>query len=783
MDKYKLTESQKTKKRAIAFVEEIAPYTHGMSNSSEEYRRDLANYRLYNNIIDQKEFEDFCNPLKLDIPFKRDVIKPYNKAYTYIDVLRGEELKRSDKPSATLIGRNAIEKKNQELKETYMKVIRSRIQAEIRKQVLLQQGKDPSELEEEVGQYMSPEDIDTGEFKSELEILANHIINYAQYKHDMLNSKNEGFFHALITGKECIYVGRNNPNGEPEIRVLNPLFLFYDKSPNTKYIQDGSWAEYRTIRTPYEVLEMYGDELTDKDKASIMDDASYDMALGGMQIRNPMYHVGKSWDTRHAEQLNEHLTNPDYLEDEHGLYGTSYYNGKSIYKDRVTVSHIEWKWLRKVGFLTYINKYGDEETTVVSEEYKVPKDAIKVRYRNKFNKMVDRYEWGEGSEFSMIEYMWVPDVWEATRIGHNIYVRVRRKPGQTISPDTPFNNKLSYKGLKYSAANTEVISVQGRMKPFLYLYIGVLYKLGDLIARTVGPVQDIDASMIDPELGLEKTLFYQRKGLNLYNSITTPEGARYNMSRPQPGRVNQISAYADINQFINLAQWLEMEIGKAAGISPQRAAQFSSDTNVSDNQQAITQSSHMTEVLFTEHNTLWRHILNDYIGEFIDYMRDYFNSTSNDDFFLSYILPGKGTVAVSILPEHLNLLTEVGIFVTNATDNYRYIEDMVNLSLTAMQNGQATFEDISNIIKAKTQGTSVEEVHKMIQLSRKRQEEREAQQQQAQQKAMELQQKMQRDAMLYQEELARQTDLLKIQAETEGKKQVEQIKQSSKQSS
>ena len=65
-----------------------------MNSPGSLYDKKLANYRLYNNILDQADFERECNPLGLEVGQFRDEIQPYNKTYNKIQVLLDEENKR-----------------------------------------------------------------------------------------------------------------------------------------------------------------------------------------------------------------------------------------------------------------------------------------------------------------------------------------------------------------------------------------------------------------------------------------------------------------------------------------------------------------------------------------------------------------------------------------------------------------------------------------------------------------------------------------------------------------
>lgn len=70
--------------------------TYGVvSSTSTNYHRMLSNYQLYNNELNQADFEKECNPLNIDIGAFKDTIQPYNKTYNKIQVLLSEEIKTS----------------------------------------------------------------------------------------------------------------------------------------------------------------------------------------------------------------------------------------------------------------------------------------------------------------------------------------------------------------------------------------------------------------------------------------------------------------------------------------------------------------------------------------------------------------------------------------------------------------------------------------------------------------------------------------------------------------
>lgn len=740
---YRLKESEKTKERAKKLMDEFAPSYMSMSpHTIEEYNKDVANYRLYNNLITQEEFEPYCNPLGIEVAKVTKEIKPYNKTYQNIDVLLGEELKLADDFYAYLLNSETDPIADLEFKahvDNSVDQIMKVLEAKARKQAGNISEEEWKQKYEQMMQELNVDKLIDGiyNFKTYPEIFSNFVIGYLKFARDLDQLKNEGFFHALITDKEVVYVGHKH--GQPHMEVLNPLFTFFEKTNSVKYIQDGDWAGRINFATASEIVELFGDELT-SDEAKRFEDKEMSNSKATPKKRiDPQ--VGNTFTNR---VLLRKFANFQYInqdEVETGLYGDNYtprsFNTYNLYE----VVHMEWKWQRRVGFLTYLDEYNEEQTEIVDGNYPVPKDALKTKYTNHFDREVTAYEWldPEG-KLRSIEYMWIPDIWEGYRIDGDIFVKVRRRPNQNVSIENPFDAKLSYHGRRFNATNAPSISMMGRMKPYQFLYFVAMYQLGELVSKNKGPLITLDASQIDPNLGngdpklaLEKTLWYQQHGLIVYNSMINTQGGDMPPTRAPGGQVVNASATVDILNLTQILSWLEIEIGKAAGISPQRLAQFSTSTNVSDNQQAIMQSSHITEKYFSFHNKLWADIINSYIMNY----RIWAEKRLKDGKAVSieYLLPNKIRQALKITPQHLRYV-DMGVFVSASGGSERYLQQMEELTLTFAQN-DATIVDISNILKSRMQGTSPEELHEELVKAEKARQERESQMMEQQAKLQE----------------------------------------------
>lgn len=752
--KYYLSEVEKyanDKKLAKEYMDEIIP------KFSQSWIRDydnlLSNYRLYNNDISKEDFERVCNPLGIDVGQYREEVLPYNKTYQKIDVLLGEEYKRGLNYSLALLNPKALEQKDKELRQLYMQYIQEIVDRELQINQAQLEGKTEEEIQqirEEALASKTPEDIEAMTFLSQLEILGNNIMNYGIHHQSVRDKKNDGFKHALLSDNEVVYVGVHR--GEPRIELLNSILCFYEKDAETRYIQDGDVAGHRVVMSVQKILEKYGQAMTKEEREK------FENRIPGERITEITGAIDPYRENTLTNRVLKRIHNEEFIDHDIGTYGgdedpmSSY----ASFEDYEVVVNVEWKWMREVIILTSIDEYGEETIDIVDSSYPIPKDAQKIEFTNRFGDPSTKYEWIDlaGIPFSA-EKLYIPRVWEGTRIGEDIYVNVREKLYQPLDIEDPYKCQLGYHGIVYNAMNARSMSMMERMKPFQFLFFVVLHQIKELIPKHLGPIQNLDTSMIDPNLAgvkgegeeadgyedaLNKTLFYRQKGLNIYNSMINNIGGQAretSVSRPQPGSVENMSVAQDLNNLITLLGWIDNQIGMAAGVSPQREASFSPNSNVTDNQQAIVQSSHITEHYFRKHNGLWKEILESYINYAKLAWKD---QSKRKQFILS-----DGSLRLLEFDETSFENASFGLFVTDTGRNEEYINKMEELALTFMQN-DGSVEQISYILKARAAGTSPEEVHREIVKMQKAREELQAQMQKAQNESAEKIQKMELDA-------------------------------------
>lgn len=649
-----------------------------------DFLRKLTAYRLYNNILDQKDFEKECDPLGIEAEEFKDIIQPYNKSYNKINVLLGEEWKRPMNFKAFMIGNEGSNRYIREKGSRLKTLIDSNFEIERQKYTMaMAQGIDPSQLDEEqikqiqsqVDTIIRPQDLEkfmNVEWRDSVEIASDEMLQFLLREQDIKLKKNDGFKHALLGAEEFTWVGEIN--GKPTVELLNSLKVFYHKSSEVRYIQDGFFAGYRQRMTVGDVLDRYGESMSKEDKDKIDED----YRGGVMGMRSDLLR-SRAYDNKNLNtSLEWRLGNKGGLEE--GSYGAS--NTFDI-----DVVHVEWRSQRKVGFLTFIDEEGVSQMELVDEKYTMPPSAKSVKYKDNNNNGKTKYLFTDEKGFpAELEWGWIPEVWEGTRIGEDIYVNIGPKKLQYRQIENPFKVKLGYHGVIYNAMNAPNISVMDRMKPFQYLYFIVMHKMKQILAADASPLINIDKSMIPKKLSNEEYLHYVKLGINFYDSQQNNEGGQP-LSGQKLTYETQRSTAQHVVNYISILQALDEQIGEVAGVTRQREGQTSTYESVTGTQTAIVQSSHITETLFTVHNMLWEQILT----TLLETAKSVWGAEERR---MPYVLSDLTRGVLKVNPEDFQGV-DMSVFITdNNTDN-EVLNQMRQRSVELLQNGSK----LSDVLK------------------------------------------------------------------------------------
>lgn len=576
IEKQRLTRRQKNAENKKYFREQLDSLDRlsfingGMFGFSKdiygisEYRRMKINYDLFNNIINKSDFEHICSPFgkevgELPADFtNKDIISGKIKA------LLGMEMKRPFSWKVVATNEEATTRIEQAetdmLKDFVISSIMGPIRTEIEQQYQEEiQGRELTPDEQRSIQQQIAQELQTRtpyeikkymarEHQDPSEILAQQILEYLIEKQDIRMKFNKAWKHGLIAGREIFWVGI--VNGEPVIKVINPLRFDYDKSPDLDYIEEGEWAVYEMYMTPSEVIKHFGSELTDKEIDEIYE----------------QYSSASSFPDSSFTFRND---------------GTSAVAG-------IRVLHGEWKGLKKIKFITGVDpETGEVYEDIQDEEYKLNPEI------------------GDISE----EIEWIVTKFEGYKIGEDKYAFLREVPGQFKDLDNLYNCKLSFIGAAYDNLNAEVTSLVDRMKYWQYFYNIITYRIELLTASDEGKKLLLNLNLIPKGSGLSTEKWMHYFTANKIGFMDPKEEGNRNSDITQAAKEIDMSLASDIQKYIALAEYIEKRCGESVGITRQIEGQLEPRDAVRNTQQALIQSANILEPYFEVHNNIKRNVL------------------------------------------------------------------------------------------------------------------------------------------------------------------------------
>ncbi len=520
-------------------------------------------------------------------------------------------------------------------------------------------------------------------------VQGQNALNYIMQNEEIYDKFQKAFFHYLVAGE--VYSHKGVRRSEPFYDVINPLDVDYDKDPDLEFVEDGDWAMVRRFSHASTIIDHYGEYLTDEQI---------------LELENPRH---SSVDT--------------YL-----LYRSEASGGDAnISRNRtIEVITVYWKSRKRIGFMTYMDPLtGMEEEMEVVEGFRMPPELK--------------------ATGAKVRYEWVNEVWEGTRIDGRYYINVNPIPNQRTSLDNPSLCKLPINGRRYSDINSENISLVALGIPYQLNYNIFKYRMELALARSKDIIAQFDINMIPKKWDLDKFMYYV-EGTGIAWVDYNKEGVQLS---PQHQSVLDMSIKT-IGQYIQLLESIFSEWERISGVNRQRQGMVGPYEGKASSQQAIMQSSHITEDLFRKFNRFEQREMQG----LLDYSKEAWVNGKK----ATYVLPDN-QIDMFDLDTEDHMESEYGIFVSDAGRDLEKLDQAKQLSQSMIQNGMKTSEvldlfDTENFpgIKAK------------IRAAEKAREELEQKQQevQNQQKQQEMQLKQQ---AMEQEKLEKDKDR-QVQIET-----------------
>lgn len=763
----KIDEKSKYADEGKWFKEIMDYYVPFSSTLSEDYESLRTAYQIVNNDLSafNEKIKKFCDPMGDNIaPIEDSEIEPYPELHNSLNILKGEMLGRKDNYNLVLLSSNAVKTKNDELKNLIKLSLDEKAAIDMQLQGITNP-EDQKAYYESLRTQQEPEDLLNKDWRSELEIIHNRILKYAIFKENIIEKKVDSFEDVIVGDRSFVYSGWKF--GRPYLEVRNPLFIDFQKSPNEKRVEKSDWIAYRKPITLAEAIEFYNLKEEEIErlggfKAQVLDE------------RHNIYNKAKPVFDKTLQDLT--LSNTLGAEKTQGLNQTSSDGSELIWE-----THFEFKAFKKIIFITTRDEYNVSIVTPVSD-FDIPKEAKKQSFLNRFDQMSEKYSWIDSltGEFIEAEILYIPRKYEIIRLGSDIYPVYREVPYQFISIEQPYSEfELSTKGMIFNARNAKSVSpIQRALPPYLqYCFVKAIQNRE--LSKYQGYIQSIDVDQIPDNLGKDvdgkpirdKVATYlnilRKTSRDFYSGSQNSLGGLPPSTRSPGSSGFLLGTAVELLNLQNLLEYLKREISMAMGISPQRQSNFQTNTNVSDNQQAINQSYAITEPYFYGHSQIWRSALNEYIKNFRIYCKNQFEFHNQTELSFQYYLPDNTSEVLKITPNNLSH-EDIGLVLVSSLSTEKYAQYMLQYAQAFAQNAGEGAAVISTIIKDIVLGSSPEEIHKRIQIEEKRQFERQSklqeQQSSSQKELQQMQVEMRKDEQEHEIYLAK--------LEIEGKKEI-----------
>ncbi len=278
-----------------------------------------------------------------------------------------------------------------------------------------------------------------------------------------------------------------------------------------------------------------------------------------------------------------------------------------------------------------------------------------------------------------------------------------------------------------------------RLKPFAYLYDVIHDRLNKLIAQNYGKIIQLDKAKIPDDWSVDKWLYYATVNkLAVYNSFN--EGKKGASTGKLAGALNNNNSGVidaelgnSIQQYLNILEFIKLEIGEFSGITRQREGQIKNRETVGGVERSTLQSSYITEWLFIPHESVKKRVLEAFIETAKIALRG-----RNKKF--PYILPDFAMKMVDIDGDEF-AESSYGLVVDNSEASQKLNQQIETLAQAALQNQALKFSTIMKLYST----ASLAEKQRYVQNEEEENQARMQQQQEMemQQQQMTLEQEMQ----------------------------------------
>ncbi len=644
--KEKISDDYEWAKRCVNVAISMVGAVSGSSRRSPASRKQ-RNYNLFNGRFDKNDMAFEIQPLSLQgftFPAELQYRDIVSPIFT---LLFGEEIKRGCSFVVRAVNDDAISSKEEKQKNAVLSKLQEFLTSE--------NPEDPQEALKKVQKYY------TYEYQDMREKTASDLLTYLRQSLKLDQEFSKGWEDVLLAGEEIYEI--DIISGQPIARRKNPLETGFLLSHNSDQLDDADLIVVDTFMPVGQVIDEYWETLS-TDEIDDLESAA--------DLRIQMNEQFSLFPQKDFIGIGDGL-----VPESHGAYLDD--------KGNVRVTKVIWKSRKKIGELTYMDENNEQQKTYVDEDYKGNKQ--------------DKDE--------TVDWFWINEYWETTRLKKNIYKNIRPRRLQFREMDNISKAKSGFVGTVCNANNAQSVSLMDRLVPWIYLYITLWYRTELLMAANQGKIATIDLSLIPAGWEVDKWMYYASiMKFAFVDSFN--EGQKGASTGKLAGNIADHNKSIDletgnsIQHYISLLDYIENKIHDLSGVSRQRLGAINTSEGVGNVQRSVTQSAIITEKWFQVHNWTKQRVLE----QLIETAKVAYGEDKKK---LQYVTDDLGSVFFSFDgAEFTN--DQYGVFVSDSIKDQQVLEAVKQLAQAALQNDKT---ELSAVVDVMTSNSTAEVKHKL----------------------------------------------------------------------
>jgi hypothetical protein len=677
--------------KTIDWIKAVADYYEvaGWYNVERKAGRIQKNYWLRYGKLNQSDY--IVNPSSNEYHQAIGLITPpesqsplemfYPLAPTFVDMLRGEFIKRDNRWTIETIDPYSINEAFQE-KATMFKETIYNIAATQKQEALYKMGlnpeANPEEFQAQYQKLMSEfEEIEykLKTFRTTGAKWAEKVINIHDKRYNLQEIEPDGFECGLITDSEFYHIDMYDDDFKLEL--LNPKYCDFHKGPNTKYVSNGDYFVWFDFMSAGDIVNKFGRKMKESELKKLKEvyvKTSNIIVTDDRKGRQGEYYDGtKSW--HEATDLNptwndallgkelaysfmrtpnfEHNMEVDILNPIFGRHVT----GKP---QMFRVMRLYWRALRRIGWLTKIRRDGTIDSPMwVDETYEVTEKPV-------YDKSIVKDETKNNLIYGEhIDWTWAPEWRHVMKISPNqkhtfwmntqnsiesIYIDGAPIPFQFKGINNPFDCLPPIEGAQYSYINTNSNGFIDRIKGYQIIYNICMNKVPRKILEDKGLKVAIDRRMMQNVNGsntvanLDPVSAYEDKlAESSIFDYTLSKETLDGLGMPPLPQVLNLSTVQEAQFYLELADRIKWIAGETIGITRQRLGAQKASETATGIQQGIIYSETQTEKYYEQHSNLMERVrqrmldATQYYATINDNTRDMYMNDMDENIFLETV--------------------------------------------------------------------------------------------------------------------------------------------------